>query len=127
MASMDELLEVPGVIVAFEFAQDGQLIAYRARVDIPQDIAALTTQFCQAVCAMFNALATAYSRESPMSWLPQEGWAYSGGSWTVAVGRSGDHWHGVFCETSKGDYNSLYATLIAEREPSRVTPWPWAE
>jgi roadblock/LC7 domain-containing protein len=127
MASLEELLELPGVIVAFEFTPDGQLVSYRAKVSIPPDIAALATQFSSAVCAMFSALATAYSRESTMNWVPEEGWAYSGGGWTVAVGRSGDAWHGVFSETAKIDYNTLYTTLIGERDVARVTPWPWAE
>jgi roadblock/LC7 domain-containing protein len=127
MASLEELVEVPGVIVAFEFTPDGQLVDYRARVNIPQDIATLATQFCSAVCGMFSALATAYSRESTMNWVPEEGWAYSGGGWTVAVGKSGTTWHGVFSETAKIDYNTLYTMLIGERDFSQVTPWPWAE
>jgi roadblock/LC7 domain-containing protein len=116
MASLEELLELPGVLLAFEFSQDGQLLAHRAKVNIPQDVTALAAQF-----------STAYSRSSPMNWIPPEGWAYSGGGWTVAVGKCGDRWHGVFSETAKIDYNNLYAALVEERDASRVLPWPWTE
>jgi roadblock/LC7 domain-containing protein len=127
MASLEELLELPGVLLAFEFSQDGQLLAHRAKVNVPQDVTALAAQFSGAVSGMLNALATAYSRSSSMNWIPPEGWAYSGGGWTVAVGRCGDRWHGVFSETAKIDYNNLYAALVEERDASRVLPWPWTE
>jgi roadblock/LC7 domain-containing protein len=50
---------------------------------------------------------------SGMSWTPLQGWAYSGGDWTVAIGERGTK--GVFIETAKADFNDLFRVLIGER------------
>jgi roadblock/LC7 domain-containing protein len=49
---------------------------------------------------------------SGMNWTPQQGWAYSGGDWTVAVGEGGRK--GVFIETAKADFNDLFRVLVSE-------------
>ena len=46
-----------------------------------------------------------------MNWVPQQGWAYSGGKWTVAVGGN----RGVFVETAKADFNQLFQALVGSR------------
>jgi roadblock/LC7 domain-containing protein len=43
-----------------------------------------------------------------MNWVPQQGWAYSGGEWTVAIGGN----RGVFVETAKADFNRLFQALV---------------
>lgn len=48
---------------------------------------------------------------SAMPWTPQHGWAYTGGDWTVAVGGN----RGVFVETAKADFISLFEALIGPR------------
>jgi hypothetical protein len=45
---------------------------------------------------------------SKMNWVPQQGWAYSGGEWTVAIGGN----RGVFVETAKADFNRLFQALV---------------
>jgi roadblock/LC7 domain-containing protein len=45
-----------------------------------------------------------------MPWTPQQGWAYSGGQYTVAVGEDGTK--GVFIETAKADFNELFGLLV---------------
>jgi roadblock/LC7 domain-containing protein len=60
---------------------------------------------------MFNTLAGAFSQLSKMKWVPQQGWAYSGGDWTVAIGGN----KGVFVETTKADFNKLFEVLIGKR------------
>jgi roadblock/LC7 domain-containing protein len=45
-----------------------------------------------------------------MNWTPQQGWAYSGGEWTVAVGGGGRT--GVFVETARADFNKLFGALV---------------
>jgi roadblock/LC7 domain-containing protein len=57
---------------------------------------------------MFNTLVGSYSQSSKMRGLPQRGWAYSGGEWTVAVGGN----RGVFVETAKADFNRLFQALV---------------
>jgi roadblock/LC7 domain-containing protein len=47
-----------------------------------------------------------------MNWVPQQGWMYAGGDWTVAIGGN----RGVFVETAKADFNKLYSALVGQRE-----------
>ncbi|HEY3198146.1 MAG TPA: DUF2173 family protein [Nitrospirales bacterium] len=108
MPTLDDLLKINGVIAAGEFTPDGKLVDFKAKTDMPKDIGALTAQFCATVTMLFNTLATAHSKMSGMNWLPQHGWMYAGGEWTVAIGGN----RGVFIETAKADFNQLYKTLI---------------
>ena len=66
---------------------------------------------CATVTMMFNTLAGAYTQLSGMKWVPQQGWAYSGGEWTVAIGGN----TGVFVETAKADFNKLFGALVGSR------------
>jgi len=109
MTNLEDLLKMEGVLAAGEFAADGSLIAYKANVDMPTEMAAMTAQFCASVSMMFNTLAGAFSQLTPMKWTPQQGWAYSGGEITVAVGGR----IGVFIRTDKADFNKLFQALVA--------------
>jgi roadblock/LC7 domain-containing protein len=42
-----------------------------------------------------------------------QGWAYSGGEYSVAIGAGGTR--GVFVETAKADFNRLFEVLVEER------------
>ena len=86
MATLDELLKIDGVVAAGEFTADGKLGDHKSKMDMSPEMAAMTAQYCATVTMMFNTLAGAYSQLSKMNWVPQQGWAYSGGEWTVAVG-----------------------------------------
>jgi roadblock/LC7 domain-containing protein len=46
-------------------------------------------------------------------WVPQHGWAYTGGEWTACIGDGGRR--GVFVETSKADFNRLFEALGDKR------------
>ena len=74
-------------------------------------MAAMTAQFCATVTMMFNTLAGAFSQLSQMKWVPQQGWAYSGGDWTVAVGGN----KGVFIKTAQADFNKLFEVLVGKQ------------
>jgi roadblock/LC7 domain-containing protein len=111
MANLDELLRMDGVTAAGEFSADGTLLDYKAKMDMSPEIAAMSAQFCATVTMMFNTLAGAFSQLSQMKWVPQQGWAYSGGDWTVAVGGN----KGVFIETAKADFNQLFEVLVGKR------------
>ncbi len=113
MASLEELLQIEGVAAAGEFARDGSLVDYKANMDMSPEMAAMTAQFCATVSMMFDTLAGAYSQTSGMNWTPQQGWAYSGGDWTVAIGEGGRK--GVFIETAKADFNQLFGVLVGGR------------
>jgi roadblock/LC7 domain-containing protein len=112
VASLDELLTIEGVAAAGEFGPDGSLVDYRAKMDMSPEMAAGAAQFCATVTMMFNTLAGAFSQMSGMQWTPQQGWAYSGGDWTVAIGGGG--YKGVFVETARADFNKLFEVLVGQ-------------
>jgi roadblock/LC7 domain-containing protein len=111
MATLDDLLKMPGVMAAGDFSADGTLVGYKAKMEMSPELAATTAQFCATVTMMFNTLAGAFTHLSKMNWVPQKGWAYSGGDWTVAVGGN----RGVFVETARADFNKLFETLVGPR------------
>jgi roadblock/LC7 domain-containing protein len=111
MASLDDLLKIDGVAAAGEFAADGKLVDYKANMDMSQEMAAMSAQFCATVTMLFNTLAGVFAQLSQMKWVPQQGWMYAGGDWTVAVGGN----RGVFVETAKADFNELFRALVGSR------------
>jgi roadblock/LC7 domain-containing protein len=111
MATLDELLSIDGVAAAGEFSADGKLVDYKAKMEMSPEMAAMTAQFCATVTMMFNTLAGAFSQLSQMKWVPQQGWAYSGGDWTVAVGGN----KGVFIKTAQADFNKLFEVLVGKQ------------
>jgi roadblock/LC7 domain-containing protein len=110
MARIDELLKIDGAVAAGEFAPDGTLVDFKSNMNMSRDLAATTAQFCATVSMLFNTLAGAHSQLSGMRWLPQQGWAYSGGDMTVAGGR-----HGIFIKTEKADFNKLFEVLVGQK------------
>lgn len=108
MAKLDDLLEIDGVMAAGEFTADGTLVAYKSNMNMPPEMAAMSAQFCATVSMMFSTLAGGFSHLTPMKWTPLQGWAYSGGDMTVAVGGR----VGVFIKTEKADFNKLFQVLI---------------
>ena len=112
MATLDELLKIKGVVAAGEFTADGKMVDYKAKMDMSPEMAAMTAQFCATVTMMFNTLAGAFAQLSKMKWVPQQGWMYAGGDWTVAIGGNNK---GVFVETAKADFNQLFQALVGGR------------
>jgi len=108
MATLDELIEIDGVVAAGEFAADGRLLDYRSNVVMPPEMAAMSAQFCATVSMVFGTLGGAFSQLTPMQWAPQQGWAYSGGDMTVAVGGN----KGVFIKTERANFNELFKLLV---------------
>jgi roadblock/LC7 domain-containing protein len=111
MATLDELLKINGVVAAGEFTADGKMVNYKAKIDMSPEMAAMTAQFCATVTMMFNTLAGAFAQLSKMKWVPQQGWMYAGGDWTVAIGGN----KGVFVETAKADFSQLFQVLVGGR------------
>ncbi|MCX7016502.1 MAG: DUF2173 family protein [Candidatus Sumerlaeota bacterium] len=118
MKTLEELGRIDGALVAFEYAPDGKLVEYRANSEIGSEGAALAAQFCATVTMLFSTLAGAFTRLSDSAWIPQHGWMYCGGDYTVCIGGN----RGVFIETAKADFNQLYKALVSEkgREPMRM-------
>ncbi len=113
MAKLRELLDLEGVVLAGEFDFDGSMLDYEAKMDMSEETAQMTAEFCAAVSIMFNSLASSFAERSGMNWVPQHGWAYSGGEWTACIGDGGKR--GVFVETSKADFNMLFEALSDDR------------
>ncbi len=111
MATLDELLQIDGVVVAGEFAADGKLVDYKANMDMSPEMAEMLAQFCATVTMNFNTLAGAFTQLSQMNWVPQQGWMYAGGDWTAAIGGN----KGVFIETARVDFNQLFQVLVGEQ------------
>jgi roadblock/LC7 domain-containing protein len=110
MARLDDLLKIDGSVAAGEFAPDGTLVDFKSNVNMPRELAPTTAQFCATVSMLFNTLAGAHSQLTGMRWLPQQGWAYSGGDMTVAVGGR----YGIFIKTEKADFNQLFQVLVGQ-------------
>ena len=117
MSQLDQLLDLDGVAAAGEFAADGRLLDYKAKMDMSPDLAAMSAQFCATVTMLFNTLAGAFTEMSQMRWSPQQGWAYSGGDWTVAIAPVAGNGttRGVFVETAQADFNQLFGALVGPR------------
>ncbi|MDB5074258.1 MAG: hypothetical protein JWO42_437 [Chloroflexi bacterium] len=111
MATLDDLLTLNGVVAAGEFTAEGKLVNYKAKIEMSPELAAMSAQFSATVTMLFNTLAGAFTQLSKMNWVPQEGWLYTGGDWTVAVGGT----RGVFVETGKADFNQLFKALVGNR------------
>ena len=111
MATLDDLLKIDGVAAVGEFTADGKLVDYKANMDMSQEMAEMTAQFCATVTMMFNTLAGSFGQQSQMNWVPQQGWMYAGGDWTAAIGGN----KGVFIETAKTDFNQLFQVLVGEQ------------
>lgn len=112
-ATLEELTKIDGVGVAAEFRLDGTLVDFRSNMDMSPELAATAAQFCATISMVFNSLSGAFTQFSGMPWVPQHGWAYSGGDYTVAIGEGGTK--GVFIETAKADFNQLFQALVGER------------
>jgi roadblock/LC7 domain-containing protein len=111
-SSLEDLLNLKGVVAAGEFGPDGSLHGYQASVDFSEEQARQTAKFTSAVTQVFDVLAESFSALNPdFKFAPQQGWAYSGGDWSVAVGGH----RGVFVKTADADYNELFQALVGPR------------
>jgi roadblock/LC7 domain-containing protein len=113
MAILDDLLNVPGAVFAGESTTDGQLVNYKAKIDLPPELAATAAKFTSSMTVMFDALAAAYAELSRMPAVPQSGWMYSGGDWTVTV--SGALWTVFKTE------EAAFRTVAKPQAPSLIT------
>lgn len=112
MTALTDLAKLEGVILAFEFAPDGRLLDHESTAETPPGMTEMTAaaQFCSSVTTNLNTLAGAFSKLSGMQWIPQQGWAYTGGEYTIAIGSNG--YRGVFIKTEKADFNQLFELLV---------------
>jgi roadblock/LC7 domain-containing protein len=62
MATLQELLDLEGVVVAGEFDCEGRMLDYEANMDMSEEIAQRTAQFCAAVSVMLRWLNNSANR-----------------------------------------------------------------
>src|SRR5574341_2231409 len=106
-ATLDDLVKMEGVIMAFEYTPDGKCTAYK---NVVPEMAAMAAKFCATVTMEFNTLAISFSALNERQWVPQHGWMYRGGDYTVMVGNGG--YRVVFAETAKADLKELLNALF---------------
>jgi roadblock/LC7 domain-containing protein len=111
MYNLDQLLEIEGVRVAFEFGADGELVDYRTKANTSGEMASMMARYCATVTMQFQTLANSFTMASEMSWVPQRGWVYSSQDWTVVIGNGG--YRGVFVESAKLDLNHIFKVLVS--------------
>jgi len=108
--TLDDLAALPGVVMAFEFAPDGTCTAYRKA---SPEMAAMAARYCATVTMQFGTLASAFTTLSERAWVPQHGWAYQGGAYTVIIGHGG--FRGVFVESASANLAQLTQVLFESR------------
>jgi roadblock/LC7 domain-containing protein len=121
--SPDNVLRLKGVIASGEFASNGKLLEFRSKGRLlPDDEALLPDQFAVAlgqllfalppihsrISGLMGVLAAGHGRMSGVNLVPEQGWMYSGGDLTIAVGR------GVFAKTAEADFNQLFTALASD-------------
>jgi roadblock/LC7 domain-containing protein len=108
MTTLDQLMNVGGVVAAGQFTDDGKLIDVRGQ--LTPEIAQVAAQFCGTVNMMFKTLSGAFQQISSMQWTPAQGWAFSGGNYSICIGGN----KGVIVESSKANFNELFKALVAQ-------------
>ncbi len=109
MPTLDELIAIDGVRVAFEFNAGGELTDYRTAAEVRREMAAAIARYCATVTMNFQTLSGSFTTISEMNWVPQKAWLYTSPDWTVIVGSGG--YRGLFVETEKADFNRLIRLL----------------
>lgn len=106
--TLDDLVKMEGVLMAFEFTPDGECIAYE---NFTPEMAAMAARYCATVTMQFSTLANSFSVLSERSWIPQRGWMYQGGDYTAIAGNGGHRV--VFVETARANLNALLDLLFS--------------
>jgi len=79
VTTLDELLKIDGVAAVGEFQPDGTLVEYKSAVEMTQELATMSAQFCASVSMLFGTLSGAFTQVSGMNWSPPQGWMFAGG------------------------------------------------
>lgn len=114
MTTLDELLNIEGVVAAGEFTSDGNVVDFQTKMGLPSEVAEMLSQSLAIITAIFNNLASSREPLSQTQRIPWRGWAYSVGDWALVVGSH----KGVLVETAKADFDTLSEALVgSEHRP----------
>jgi roadblock/LC7 domain-containing protein len=107
-ASLDDLVAVPGVVVAIDFGPDGSLVQYRSSIDITQEEIEQAAKAGPTLNALLAVAASRYNDISVLGWDPPSWVVYSGGDrWSAVLAGN----HALIAETAKTDFNALAKAL----------------
>ncbi|MGH2601659.1 MAG: ester cyclase, partial [Dehalococcoidia bacterium] len=109
--TLDDLLALPGVIAALEFAADGTLGEYRSKIDVPVTEFEQTAGLIATANTFLPALLTRYNELSSLEWDTPRWLVYSSDAWTAALAGN----RAVLAETAAVDFNQLYGALAGAR------------
>ena len=116
----DQLISREGVLMAGRFGPGWTIADHKCKGLFVESPAALemARSFCAAITMMFNSLAFAADSITrtgfdPSSWLPQKGWAFTGGDYSIAV--HGDRF--IIGESKKIKSFDQLSRLLQQEEP----------
>lgn len=108
MPTLDELMSLPGVYGAIEFACTGELGDMRGEVD--RDFAELVAQVCAANMAIYRMQATGWTKlTGQKGFLPERGFAFVTHD-QVVMGMDGK---AILARANNFDYDAAYQRLGA--------------
>jgi len=61
MATLQELLDLEGVVVVGEFDFEGRMLDYETKMDMSEEMAQMAAKFCAAVSVMLNTMASSFA------------------------------------------------------------------
>lgn len=70
MVTLQELLKLDGVVAAGEFTAEGDVVDFEANMEMLEELAGMTAQFCATITMVFNTVAGAFTQLSGMDWTP---------------------------------------------------------
>jgi roadblock/LC7 domain-containing protein len=108
MATLDELMSLPGVYGALEFSCTGELGQMRGDVD--RDFAEMIAQMCATNMAMYRMQATGWTKlTGQQGFLPERGFAFVALD-QVVMGMNGN---AVLARRKDFDYDAAYRRFSA--------------
>lgn len=106
--SIDDILDLPGVVLVFEWTADGELGEYRAKIDIPEPEIARAARFGSIVASALPTLSETYTELSGIDWAPARWVAFAGGPWSVVVGPG----RAVMLETASAGMPEAFGAVV---------------
>jgi roadblock/LC7 domain-containing protein len=106
MATLDQLMELPGAVAAVSFNESGEVSDFRG--DLTDDLASMAGQMCSANMAIFRMQADGWSRLTGQTgFMPEKGFAFMGLDYAVAAMDG----QAVFLRKSDADFDRAFQVL----------------
>lgn len=112
MIDLQDLLDIPGALAAFEFSDRGELLSSSIQKDsgIDKDVLDLLGHVCVANLSISTMQARGWEKLTGMSgFYPVSGFTMIGMDWSTVIKGC----HGVVIDNRKADYQAAYDVLNA--------------